>query len=80
VITYYYALRDSEKVREDKIRTIACRACGARERRRCERDGRAQTVSCTGRYDAAADLELVPALPGMWGLQEPSRVEAAGGR
>jgi hypothetical protein len=76
--SYYSHLRDSEKDREEKIRTVRCPRCGAKKKTRCKRDGEFRGISCTGRYNAAADAELVPAMPGMWGLQEPSRMVPSG--
>ena len=65
VITYYGTLRQSEADREDTIRTLICPACRAPRRTRCTRDGRTQGVSCTGRYDRAAERGLVPKMAGV---------------
>ena len=62
-ITYYGTLRQSEADREDTIRTLICPACRAPRRTRCTRDGRTQGVSCTGRYDRAAERGLRPKWP-----------------
>jgi hypothetical protein len=67
-----------EDERDDKVRTLGCPVCGVAPGARCQfpprPDGGAvwAHTSHTGRYRLAAGTGLVPALPGMWGLREPS--------
>lgn len=63
--THYEALRDSEKDRENKVRTVPCPACAARKGTRCKRDGALRGISCTGRYNLAAQAGLVPKMAGV---------------
>lgn len=65
MIVYYEHLRPSEKDREDAIRAVGCPVCLTDEGQRCVREGRARSISCTGRYDLAAQAGLVPKMAGV---------------